>query len=125
MILRSNREVGPRLRKARLTSHNLKKFEQEMGKNRKINGSESGLGTETSSIKTKNTMITDKKFGERLWENEVRFEHHYAQPPKDLAAVKQYLDKDRESQSANEDDYQDYLCEITQAENEDTVTTNV
>lgn len=96
-----------------------------MGKNRKISESESGSGTGTSPSNAKSTTTTDKKFGDRLWENEVRFEHPHAQPPKDLAAVKEYLDKDRESQSANEEDYQDYLNEITQAENKHTVITNV
>ncbi|RDL42358.1 uncharacterized protein BP5553_02337 [Venustampulla echinocandica] len=147
MILRSKREIRPlvsierpspslppspsriqkhpRIRKARLTHYNLKRFEQELAKNRKISGTESRSGTSSSSSKAKNTTTADKKFGERLWENGVRFEHPHAQPPKDLAEVKQYLDKDRESQSANGDDCQEYLDEIAQADNEDTVTTNV
>ena len=96
-----------------------------MVKKRKISESESGSGTGTSSSKAKNTTTTDKKFRERLWENGVRFEHPYAEPPEDRGEVKKSLNKDRDSQSADEDDYGEYLDEIAQADNEDTVTTNV
>lgn len=96
-----------------------------MVKNRKINESDSGSRIRTSSSKSNNTTTTDKKFGEQLWVNGVRYEHPHAQPPKDLFTVNQYLNRDRDSQPANEDDYQEYLAEIAQADNEDTVTTNV
>jgi hypothetical protein len=149
MILRSNRELTssasvkqpspsplpslsrspiqkpPRLRKAKLTHKNLKIFEKEMAKTRKTPGGDSGSGTATSSSKSKNTTTTDKKFGERLYENGVRFEDLDAQPPKDMEEIKQYLDKDRDSQPANEDDYQMYLAATRFAQNEDSVVTNV
>lgn len=64
------------------------------------------------------------KLENKLWQNGVRLDP-YSEPPKDLAAVEEYLDKDRDSQPANEEDWKDYLAEITQADNKDTVMSNV
>jgi hypothetical protein len=149
MILRSNRELTssasakqpspsplpslsrspirkpPQLRKTKLTHKNLKIFEKEMAKTRKTPGGDSGSGTATSSSKSKNTTTTDKKFGERLYQNGVRFIPANVQPPEDLEAVKQYLDRDRDSQSANEDDYREYIEETRYADNEECVLVNV
>lgn len=101
-----------------------------MVKNRKTPGSQSApgtgtsIGTGTSPGKSKNTTTTDKMFGNRLWANGVRCIDPYAQPPNDLATVKQYLEKDRNSPTANEDDFESYRIRIAHADNENTVTAN-
>jgi len=101
---------------ALLTRRNLESLEQStMPRQRK---------DPSASSVTDSTSTTDKAFGVQLNKNNIFYGRVKTKRPEDFSAVKEYLDRERESNSPDEEAYNSYVAEVEYADNELTVQSN-
>lgn len=81
--------------------------------------------TSLTSTNTTTTTTTDKGFGIQLDKNGVKYGRIKAKKPKDIATVKEYLNRARESTSPDEEGYDRYVEQVEYCDNELSMQSNV
>lgn len=101
-----------------------------MGQKRKIPqpssaGSKAGpKNTSSGSRRSSSTTTTDKEFGPQLHKNGIRFGDYQVIEANDSETVKEYLNRRRNSNSPDEEDYERFIQMVKYGHNELTVQSN-
>ena len=108
-------------KRAPLSEKNLRIHSRSMPRSRKTPTIPSITSRATSSTST----TTDKRFGKQLTKNGVVYGQLRAQEAVDAAEIRGFLNRARESNSPDEQDYKEYIAEVEHGENEITLQSNV
>ena len=79
----------------------------------------------TTLTKTNSTTSADKLFGVQLNKNGIIYGRLHAEEPEDATAVREYLNRARESPPPDEKDYKAYIRSVEYGDNELTMGVNV
>ena len=99
-------------KRARLTKKNLKAFEKMAGRQRKSAMKKSTVQWSST------TTTTEKDFATKLQRNGVIYSKFDAQAPDDVAEARELLNRQRESESPDQSDFEDYVVVTEEYKNE-------